>query len=101
MDELNHKGTIYVNSTKIISTVYDFTIFATHLVPIIGNDNRVFDNEALNDIIISMSPQHAKALFTALEKQISKYENEFGVINLPNMEIEEIHTAKRINENDK
>lgn len=95
MDE--HVNRYYVNSTQTIATINDVQMFfyykdnsrlidTTQLMrddtvqltecPIITN----YDGEL--QAIIAMSPQHAKSLLSALEMQITNYENKFGTILL-------------------
>lgn len=45
----------------------------------------------LDEIIIGMSPAHAKAMLSGLFTSVSDYEKSFGIINLPNEALNEFN----------
>lgn len=77
-DNINNKQfNLYSNEIQIALSVFDVTLQFNHNVP----DNK----EVLGNI--TMSPQHAKALMSALVQNISKYEELFGTIPQPTEEM--------------
>ncbi|MFQ6896499.1 MAG: DUF3467 domain-containing protein [Turicibacter sp.] len=63
---------MYANSTVLELGRFDITLTLAHKV-----DGRVFDS-----MLVSMSPQHAKALHHLLTVNLNQYEELFGEINI-------------------
>lgn len=63
---------MYANSTVLELGRFDITLTLAHKI-----DERVYDS-----MLISMSPQHAKALHRLLTTNLQQYEELFGEINI-------------------
>lgn len=66
---------VYSNMVQISHKDDEFTLNFVHRVP--------RTNQAKAKSIVSITPQHAKRLYKALENNIKKYESHFGNISLP------------------
>lgn len=86
MNETETRRKMYINSTKILSTHFDFTIFMEHVVPSLTGGA----SEVLDELVVSMSPEHTKAMFEALKKQMEAYEDKYGIIDVPKASLKDI-----------
>lgn len=81
---------VYVNSTAVLSTNFDFTLYFRHVVPNIWTKN----DEVNNSLIISMSPEHTKAFYMAIKKQLDAFEKKYGVIEIPEAGLKEVSVGE-------
>lgn len=76
--------TIYVNSVNVLSSVYDFTFLLRNQSPQLQQDGTVIQIHGTpslviaDEIMVRMSPQHAKALAAILVENIKHYEETSG-----------------------
>jgi hypothetical protein len=63
----------YANTARIEASVYDFGIVFGRL----SNDQRS------EDLVVRMSPQHAKSVVMLLQRFLDVYEREVGAVVLP------------------
>lgn len=68
---------IYANNISLSVTQWDFRFVYGRIV---HSDDKNVDIE--NEIMVYMSPQHAKAMSNILVENLKKYEETFGTINL-------------------
>jgi hypothetical protein len=73
---------IYANQVSIDTSVFDFIFSFGSLMPKKEDDGKAIIPYELDQALIFMSPQHAKAFSKILEEQLKHYENTFGEINL-------------------
>lgn len=72
MNQVEQNKHMYVNSTTLELGRFDFNLTLEHKI-----DDRIYDS-----ILISMSPQHAKAMHNLLSQNLAEYERIFGKINI-------------------
>ncbi len=65
----------YSNMVQISHKDDEFTLNFLHQIP--------NTNQAKAKAIVSITPQHAKRLYRALEENLKKFESRFGKIDLP------------------
>lgn len=81
----DHPVNFYANAVNITSSIYDISLAFKSQAPQIDNQGNVMlikDQPVVNvadELIVRMSPQHAKALAAILVKHIKQYEKQFGV----------------------
>ena len=63
----------YANTARIEASVYDFGI-------VFG---RLSNNQRSEDLMVRMSPQHAKSVIILLQRFMDVYEREVGAVGLP------------------
>ena len=86
MDE-NGKN-FYANAVNFATSIYDVTLIFKSQSPQIDQAGKIMEikgQPVLNvaeEIVVRMSPQHAKSLAALLAKNIADYEKQFN-INLP------------------
>jgi hypothetical protein len=73
---------IYANSALLDVTPWDFTFTFGAIL----REDAVPLSHVENQISITMSPQHAKALLSVLTKKLEEYEQHVGAIVLPKPE---------------
>ena len=88
-----HFVRIYTSQAHVYSSYYDVSIVFGESIPRSpgSNQNRVIDNAS-----VSMSPEHARALYNVLGTTLETYEKNFGPIRpqpAPRLKLEE--TAPR------
>lgn len=77
--DLSEVPRMYADFARATHTAYDFHLLFALAVPVPTSDGKTVMSLAPVGIVY-MSPQHAKALRTVLDTQISRYENDFGTI---------------------
>ncbi len=81
----NQHRNFYANAVNIATNIYDITIDLKSQSPQIdpmGNIMQLNGQPVIDvseELIVRMSPQHAKAFATLLVKNILEYEKKFGV----------------------
>lgn len=81
----NQSRIFYANAVNIATSIYDITIDLKNQSPQIDptgkimqlNDKPVID--VTEELIVRMSPQHAKAFAAVLVENIIGYEKQFGI----------------------
>ena len=75
----------YVNSLNVLLTPWDFILLfgSLSLPESISSGKQTLPGEIRVDAAIRMSPQHAKASASALQRMVNEYEKQFGEIATP------------------
>jgi hypothetical protein len=75
----------YVNSLLVAATPFDFMLLcgSQSLPSSISPVNQSFHQDTRVDVVIRMSPQHAKVAVLNIQKAIDDYETKNGAINIP------------------
>ena len=81
----------YSNSAQIVTTFWDFRFNFGEIVRVEKAERKLIIEQQAT---IVMSPQHAKALASALLRNLEAYEKQFGEIKSPPQEQREQGTAE-------
>ncbi|HCC79412.1 MAG: hypothetical protein A2X25_06800 [Chloroflexi bacterium GWB2_49_20] len=93
----------YTNAVNVIGSVFDVTLIFRSQSPQIDANGKIIDLNGShsqpvlnisNEMIVRMSPQHAKALATLLVQQVVQYENSFKLTLPLTPELERIWTEQ-------
>jgi hypothetical protein len=81
---------------KVATSPYDITLNFIRHAPKLGETKGTAEGAPVNpvqaaELLVSMSPMHAKAMLPGLFKVVADYENTFGPIVLPK-EIQDLYS---------
>ena len=85
---VDQRASIYVNAVNILVSLYDFSLDLRSQSPKLDQSGKILELqsqplvEVTDEIVVRMSPQHAKALAAVLVKHVKEYEKRFNM-NLP------------------
>lgn len=90
------KPFFYCNGLQVATSPYDITLNFIRHAPKVGAATGLMagvpsDPVRAAELLVSMSPMHAKAMLPGLFKVVADYENTFGPIALPK-EIQDLYS---------
>jgi len=82
---IDQRSSFYANGVSILVNIYDFTLDFKSQSPKLDQSGNILElqNQPLvevdEEIVVRMSPQHAKALAAVLTKHVIDYETRFNM----------------------